>query len=100
MPVKTEMEDTTHAHIRDDTLCAELWYPRNTPVKFIEVDLVDVRANDGLRLYFDFKRDGWVIQQASRWEWEADEQIDYDWQEVAFIQGWARKVREGIDDKT
>lgn len=88
---KANMIQTTGAEIKGDTLRAELWYPRHSPVKFIEIDLIDVRANDGLRLYFDFKRDGWVVQQASRWEWDFDEPIDYDWQEVAFIQGWGRE---------
>lgn len=85
----------TGSHIRDDTLYTELWYPCHSSVKFIEIDLIDVRANDGLRLYFDFERDGWVIQQASKWEWDVDEPIDYDWQEVAFIEGWAREKSAG-----
>ena len=84
----------TGSYIRHDTLYVELWYPRAAPVKFIEVHLIDVRGNDGLRLYFDFARDGWVIQQASKSEWSADEPIDYDWQEVGFMQGWAREVRD------
>lgn len=70
----------------------ELLYPRNNPVNAIQVGLVDVRAADNVRLWYDFERDGWVVEQASRFEWGADEEVDWDWQEVAFIQAWARKV--------
>jgi len=72
----------------DDTLKVTLLYPRVNPWKFIEVDLCDVRANDGIRLYFDFDRDGWVVQQPTKLFWEADEEPDMGWKESAFIQGW------------
>lgn len=73
-------------------LSVGLAYPRceeNPNEVFIE--LVDVRAADGILIRYDFQRDGWVILQASRFEWEEDEEIDEDWQEVAFIQAWGRK---------
>lgn len=76
----------------DDTAQIDLFYPRNSQVKWLDVGLIDVRAADGIRIGYDFKRDGWTIQQASTFEWEGDDPIcDPDWQEVAFVQAWARK---------
>lgn len=80
-------------HRRDDGLFVDLWYPRcpDRP-KFVELGLVDVRAADPLRIEYDFDRDGWVVKQASRFTFEADdEKQDQDWQEVAFIRAWARE---------
>jgi len=72
-----------------DTVEVELYYPRTSKVKFIEVGLMDVRANDGMRIHYDFGRDGWAIEQPTKLEWEADEKPDPHWKEVAFIQAWA-----------
>lgn len=76
-----------------------LWYPRVAGgAQAIEIDLMDVRAADSLRVSYDFERDGWVIKQASRFEWHGDdEECDSDWQEVAFIQAWGRA--ESDEDK-
>lgn len=72
-----------------------LWYPRNDGNQSdIHVYLDDVRAADGLLISYDFERDGWVIKQASKSEWdESDEVCDPDWQEVAFIKAWARETK-------
>lgn len=84
--------------VRGDTATVGLWYPRTEPVKAIEVDLV--RAADSIRVEYDFERDGWVIKQASRFEWEADDpDCDPDWQEVAFVGAWAREVPGPADEK-
>lgn len=49
------MADYTHV---------ELWYPRvDDRPNGVRVDLVDVRAADGIWITYDFQRDGWVIQQ-------------------------------------
>lgn len=79
--------------VDSDTQEIALWYPRlEENVKYIEVTLSDVRAADGIRVHYDFDRDGWVIEQASTFSWDADdEKCDPDWQEVAFIQAWARE---------
>lgn len=79
-----------------DTLSVDLYYPRSpgSPTA-IEVDLICVRAADGLRISYDFDRDGWSIQQASRFEWEAGDTVcDPDWQEVSFVKAWARDSRD------
>lgn len=83
-----------------DTKRVCLEYPRNEGnPKFVEVDLMDVRAADGLRISYDFERDGWKVEQASTFSWEADdEKCDPDWQEVAFVQAWARK-KDGPGDE-
>lgn len=80
-----------------------LWYPRSykktdrrpgNPAS-VEVELVDVRAADSIRIEYDFDRDGYSIKQASTFEWELDDDArDADWQEVAFIQAWAREKKK------
>ena len=71
----------------------ELLYPRNEgAINTVELGLSDVRAADSIRITYDFERDGWAIQQASTFEWGSDQEPDMDWQEVAFVQAWAREV--------
>lgn len=88
--------DVTDVAVRDDTACLDLWYPRvpDRP-KFIELGLVDVRAADSIRISYDFERDGWKIEQASKFSWLVDDPVcDRDWQEVAFVKAWAREKPE------
>ena len=76
----------------DDTIYIELKYPRNEKNKNkVQVGLMDVRAADDILIEYDFERDGWVIKQASKFQWEIGEKRDEDWQEVAFIQAWGRE---------
>src|ERR1043166_3303349 len=57
--------------------------------------LCHVRATDAIRIHYESERDGWVIEQASKFEWEPDDKIcDPGWKEVAFIQAWASDSRE------
>lgn len=78
-----------------DTIKAELEYPRlEGRPKFIEIGLMDVRAADSIRVSYDFGRDGWVIEQASKFAWGAREDVDPDWKEVAFVQAWERAETE------
>ena len=76
-----------------------LWYPRlEDNVNEVEVDLVCVRAADSIKIRYDFERDGWSVLQASRFKWDANDAVcDPDWQEVAFIQAWAREVDPDVD---
>lgn len=77
------------------TKYANLEYPRNEGPQFVQVGLVDVRAVDDIRISYDFKRDGWVIEQAQIFEWPAnDKKCDPKWKEVAFIKAWA-SIKEG-----
>ena len=86
--------DGAQAILRGNVVQVELWYPRINKVKFIEVGLTDVRANDGMRIHYDFDRDGWAIEQPTKLEWEVDEIPDPHWKEVAFIQAWALMPEE------
>ncbi len=85
---------------RGPVLDVDLWYPRVAGnLTAIEIGLMDVRAADSLRVSYDYERDGWVIKQASTFEWTADDQVcDSDWQEVAFVKAWARKKPDSDDD--
>ncbi len=77
-----------------DELHIDLWYPdnKNTKINKIVIGLMDVRAADDIRISYGKKRDGWKIEQASVFQWDADDDIcDPDWQEVAFIQAWGRE---------
>lgn len=80
-----------------ESLHLDLWYPRNetSSVKSFVIGLSDVRAADGIRVSYDFDRDGWKIEQASTFSWECDDDVcDPDWQEVAFVQAWGREKPE------
>ena len=74
----------------------ELLYPRTDDVvQIIEIGLSDTRASDGILVRYDFDRNGWVIYQASTFSWpEDDTDADMDWQEVAFVESWAREKPE------
>lgn len=69
-------------------------YPEiyNENKSHIILGLVHTRAADSIRISYDSGRDGWVIEQASTFEWSGDNKIcDPDWKEVAFVQAWARE---------
>lgn len=83
-----------HGRMGADGLAfVELYYPRIDPprLKAVQVGLMDVRAADSIEITYDFDRDGWVIKQASKFEWEIGEKVDGDWQEVAFVKAWGRQ---------
>lgn len=85
-----------YCKIFGDTIRATLWYPRVDPekIKYITCELLDVRAADDIRISYDFDRDGWVIEQASIFEWKVDDEVcDEGWQEVAFVKAWASKKK-------
>lgn len=78
-----------------DELHIDLWFPRSDVAgvirKFV-VGLSDVRAADSIRVSYDFERDGWIIEQASTFSWDGDdEKCDPDWAEVCFVKAWARE---------
>ncbi len=76
------------------TMIVTLCYPRlEGRFDAVEVDLEDVRASDGIRVAYDFERDGWSIQQPSGPEFMAGESDDPRWKEVAFVQSWALDTR-------
>ncbi|MFA5057415.1 MAG: hypothetical protein WC485_04835 [Opitutaceae bacterium] len=76
-----------------DTAAVALFYPSVNPIRYLRVELADVRAADDIRISYDYDRDGWRIEQASRFEWPGDDPVcDPDWQEVAFVKAWAREA--------
>jgi hypothetical protein len=79
--------------VHNQTAYVEMIYPRSPGhVNAVEVDMQCVRAADSIRIAYDFERDGYSIMQASRFEWDADDTVcDPGWQEVAFVQAWARE---------
>lgn len=70
-------------------LQVDLWYPRlpENP-SAIEIDLMDVRASDGIKISYDFERDGWVLSQPTKIMWGPNEEIDPAWKEVCFTPSW------------
>lgn len=79
-----------------DTKFIELEYPRSEGnAKYIQIGLMDLRASDDIRVEYDFQRDGWVISQASVFEWSIEDSIcDPLWKEVVFIPAWGQKFDE------
>lgn len=89
--VMQRQQDTTDVVVRGDTACLDIWYPDQRVIKYVQVGLMAVRAADDIRISYDFTRDGWKIEQASRFGWNGDDPVcDPDWQEVSFVQAWSR----------
>lgn len=80
------------------TQCISWEYPeiyKRDEQDALEIHLSHTRAADGIRIKYDSERDGWVIEQASTFSWEVgDEVCDPDWQEVAFVEAWAREKQD------
>ena len=79
-----------------DTLEVNICYPSSAGmIEKIEVGIMAVRAADSILIEYDLARDGYSIKQASKFSFATtDEACDPDWQEVAFIQAWAREPEE------
>lgn len=88
-----------HIHQRDDVLSVELTYPNITKggCTTVEIDQESVRASDGIRVRYDYDRDGWAIYQPRPYYY-VDHQdqmsIEDEWVEVAFVQSWALMTDE------
>lgn len=87
----------------EGVLCIDIEYPRNEGnIQSLEIGLSDVRAADSIRVSYDFDRDGWKIEQASKFSWDNPEAPDFgdaDWKEVAFIKAWARETPVGVTEE-
>ena len=91
------MKDNVEIRKDKDTIWVELIapYPDMDGIRYLVFDQCSTRASDGIRISYDYLRDGYVIEQASRFAWTVDDNdCDPDWQEVAFIQAWAREETE------
>ena len=82
-------QDGKPTHNRIDFIYPEIYAKEKST---LEIGLIHTRASDSIRISYDSERDGWVIEQASTFEWDGTDKVcDMDWQEVAFIQAWARE---------
>ena len=72
----------------DGVIEVGVWYPRNDGgIATVELELVDVRASDGIRVTFDFDRNGWSVKQPVT---VTDEENEYqEWIEVHFAKSYA-----------
>lgn len=86
--------------VHEDAILVDLCYPRcgQRPTA-VEVGLSDVRAADSVRISYDFDRDGWIVQQATRFSWEMHEDPNQGWVEVAFVQAWGSKINGPGDEE-
>ncbi len=94
-----EIEDANE--IGND-LHVDLHYPdydRDKAKKLI-IGLCSVRSADEIRVSYDFDRNGWVIEQATifEWDWKTETVFDRGWKEVAFAPAWQFDTREEKDD--
>lgn len=82
--------------VLDRTIVIDLAYPHQEFTErplFVEVGIMDTRSADSIRISYDFNRDGYRIEQAAVFTFESDDTVcDPDWQEVAFVKAWARRV--------
>jgi hypothetical protein len=89
-------ESCIPTHTRVEWLFPEIY--DNEKVSTLILGLSHTRSADDIRIKYSADRDGWIIEQASVFEWGKDDVIcDPDWQEVAFISAWAREKKE-VDD--
>lgn len=54
-------------------------------------DQESIRASDGIRISFDYRRDGYVIEQSTG-AYDENEQLV--WVESVFIKAWAKNVED------
>jgi hypothetical protein len=81
----------THQYI--EWMYPEIYDTQNPST--ITIGLSHVRAADDIRIKYDGNRDGWVVEQASIFEWDiSNKECDPDWKEVAFIKAWGREQEQ------
>lgn len=67
----------------ENVLCVDLYFPKQEQFNTVELDIVSSRANDTIRITYDFSRNGWLIKK-SRIKQDIEYLYEY-WEEVAFI---------------
>jgi len=68
------------------------WYPNiENQIKEIKLGLAHVRASDGIKIHYDFERDGYVVMQPFTIEEDKGSYIDCveHWEETGFFKSWA-----------
>ncbi len=82
----TNLDSPDQVYARGDTLSVALWYPRleTSKLQHVQVELLDVRAADAIRITFDFERDGYLIERCIL---DGEEDSGFRYKEVAFVDG-------------
>lgn len=83
MSVESSFKNVDFIYDGDDSVTVNIRYPRQNHIKKVEVDIECVRSSDGIRIQYDFDRDGWIIEQPKRINGN-----DQRWTEVSFVQSW------------
>ena len=66
----------------------------------ITIELYHTRSANNLHIEFDAERDGYVIQQQTRFTWSLNDPIcDPEWKEVAFIKAWEAESSENMTER-
>lgn len=77
----------------------EFMYPEiynKNSFNYLIVGLCHTRAADDIRIHYESERDGWSIEQATKFQWEVDDKdCDPGWVEVAFIEAWGSDPNHG-----
>jgi len=106
-PLKREVlvdsyEDGYAVKRNDEIVAVELLYPpvdgepANGHPRYVTVDMERTHSTDGLRIWYSVNRNGWVIEQAQVFEFDAKDPVcDPQWKEVSFIKSWACERKEG-----
>lgn len=80
-------------YVAGDTLDISLTYPEitKTGCRYVHVNQESTRASDGVRLSYDYDRDGWSIQQQVQVDHGGliDTPNPDEWIEVAFVRSWS-----------
>lgn len=63
-----------------DVVYLDLYYPRENGIEWLEFDQSSVRASSGIRIRFDYDRDGYVVAKPI---WDGE--VVTEWREAAFV---------------
>lgn len=96
---KLELENIHIARHQEDenVVDVSLYYPRNSPINTVELDLVEVRAADQVRVHYDFERNGWVMSQPRQYYVPIEDEsfdLEVEWIESAFCPAWQYELTE------
>lgn len=79
----TEIGNRVFVEVADCRVIVDMYYPRLNEINTVQVCLVDVRAADDVRIYFDFDLNQWIIQQ----------EFDNGWKDVARLPATRREQK-------